>query len=71
VAGATVYGTFTGPTSGSTGGVTDEYGMATLVLPSKKDGGTRDFCVDNVELSGWTYDPDANVETCDSVTWQG
>ncbi len=67
VSGATLVGTFTGDTNGSDNAVTNGSGQATLVSPSVKKGANWTFCVDNVTLSGWTYDSAANVETCDST----
>jgi len=63
-----VYGTFSGVTSDSVSGVTGADGQVTLTSSNKKDGGTWTFCVDNVVKSGWTYDPNANVENCDDIT---
>jgi len=68
VEGATVYGIFSGATSDSVSGVTGADGQVTLTSSNNKDGGTWQFCVDDVVKSGWTYDPNANVETCDGVT---
>jgi hypothetical protein len=68
VEGATVYGTFSGATSDSVSGVTGADGQMTLTSSNKKDGGTWQFCVDDVVKSGWTYDSEANVETCDYIT---
>jgi hypothetical protein len=65
---ATVYGTFSGATSDSVSGDTGGDGTVTLQSSKKKHGGTWTFCVDNVVKDGWTYDPNANVETCDSIT---
>ncbi len=68
VEGATVYGTFSGATNESVSGVTGADGQVTLTSSNKKDGGTWQFCVDDVVKSGWTYDLEANVENCDSIT---
>ena len=68
VEGATVYGTFSGATNENVSGVTGADGQVTLTSSNKKDGGTWQFCVDDVVKSGWTYDPAANVENCDGIT---
>jgi hypothetical protein len=68
VEGATVSGTFSGATSEGVSGVTGADGQVALTSSNKKDGGTWDFCVDDVVKSGWTYDLNANVKTCDSIT---
>jgi hypothetical protein len=49
-------------------GVTGADGQVTLTSSNNKDGGTWQFCVGDVVKSGWTYDPAANVENCDSIT---
>lgn len=66
VAGATVSGTFSGDVSGSGSAVTTSTGVATFELKKKASVSTFTFCVNNVTLSGWTYDSSANVETCDT-----
>jgi len=68
VGGATVYGTFSGSTNEGVSGLTGASGQVTLASSNSKQGGSWTFCVDDVIKSGWTYDPGANVETCDSVT---
>jgi len=68
VEGATVYGTYSGATSESVSGITAADGQVTLASAKKLDGGTWTFCVDDVVKEGWTYDVEANVETCDSIT---
>jgi hypothetical protein len=66
VSGAVVYSTFSGATSDSVSRQTDSYGQVTLKSSKVKDpSATWTFCVDDVVKSGWTYDPAANVETCD------
>jgi serine protease len=69
VSGATVYGDFTGPTSGSRSGSTDSNGQVTLVS-SYSWGASGEWCfeVTNVTKSGWTYDSAANAVTksCES-----
>jgi len=68
VAGATVYGQWSGAVTGTASGVTGPNGTATLQSPNKKDGGTFTFTVTNVSASGYTYDPTLNKETTDSIT---
>ena len=68
VEGATVYGIFSGATNDIESGVTAADGQVTLTSSNKKDGGTWQFCVDDVVKSGWTYDPAANVQTCATIT---
>ncbi|NUM47534.1 MAG: Ig-like domain-containing protein, partial [Anaerolineales bacterium] len=67
VSGATVFGTFSGDSSGAVSGVTNANGQVTLTSPVKKNGVNWTFCVTNVTKSGWTYNAGANVETCDST----
>lgn len=70
VEGATVSGYWSGATSDSDSGVTDVNGQVSLKSDEKKNpasGTTFTFTVDNVVLSGLTYDPDAS-ETSDSIT---
>jgi serine protease len=71
VAGATVSGHWSGATSDSDAGLTNSGGQVTLEsnkLKKPPSGTTFTFTVDNVVLSGWTYNPSANVETSDSIT---
>jgi hypothetical protein len=69
VEGATVYDIFSGATNEGVSGVTGADGQVTLTSSNKKDGGTWQFCVDDVVKSGWTYDPEADVvQTCASIT---
>ena len=67
VSGATVSGTFTGDSSGTASGVTNISGQVTLTSAVAKNGALWTFCVDNVTKTGWTYNPAANIETCDST----
>ena len=67
VAGVTVSGTFTGSIPGTDSAVTGADGIADLTSPkAAKPGISFTFCVDNLTLSGYTYDSGANTETCDS-----
>jgi serine protease len=71
VAGATVSGHWTGATGDSDAGLTNTSGRVTVEsnkLRRPPSGTTFTFTVDNVVLSGWTYDASANVETSDSIT---
>ena len=71
VKGATVYGHWENATTDSDSGTTDASGQVSLESDSVKNpppGTTFTFVVDDVVLSGWTYDPSANVETSDSTT---
>ncbi|NOZ26246.1 MAG: S8 family serine peptidase [Nitrospirae bacterium] len=71
VAGATVSGYWSGATSDSDSGTTDATGRVSLVsdgIRRPASGTTFTFTVRDVSLSGWTYDPDANTETRDSIT---
>jgi hypothetical protein len=67
VEGAEVTGTFTGDASGSGSGTTGADGEATIKLNVQGTVTTFTFCVDNVTLSGYTYVPGDNVETCDTL----
>ncbi len=71
VEGATVSGHWSGATSDSDTGVTGADGKVSLESDKVKNapsGTTFTFTVDNVVLSGWTYDSSANTETTDSIT---
>ena len=71
VQGATVSGSWSDATSDADSGVTDSAGQVSLdsnEIKNAPPGTTFTFTVDNVALSGWTYDPVANVETSDSIT---
>jgi hypothetical protein len=72
VPGATVYGHWEEATTDSDSGVTNSYGIVYLysdTIRNPPDGTTFTFVVDNVDFSGWTYNPDKNVETQSSVTY--
>jgi len=71
VAGATVYGSWSGATSDTDSGVTDGAGVVILVSDEVKNapsGTTFNFTMDDVVKLGWTYDSDSNEETKDSKT---
>jgi len=69
VEGVTVYGHWSGLTSDSDSGITDASGEVTLTSDSVKSGsGIFTFTIDNLEKSGWEYNPSSNEETSDSIT---
>jgi len=69
VSGATVSGFWTGKASDIDDGITDASGTVILLSDRvKRASGTFTFTIDDVSLSGWLYDPPANVETSDSIT---
>ena len=70
VSGAAVSGDWTGvTTSGNVGATTDGSGVATFTSPRTQARGTCTFSVNDVSLSGWTYDASRNLETTDSLTY--
>lgn len=69
VKGVTVYGHWSGLTSDTDSGLTGANGKVSLISDKVKNArGTFTFTVDKVTLTGWIYDPSANVETSDSIT---
>jgi len=71
VGGAAVYGHWEVSTTDSDSGITEASGQVSLTSNSVKNppsGTTFVFVVDNVVLSGWTYDSSASV-TRDSLTY--
>ena len=67
VSGATVTGTFSGSISETVSASTDSNGLAVLQTTGTASGRVQlTFCVDDVTHSSLVYDPNANVETCDS-----
>jgi PKD repeat protein len=69
VVGATVSGTWSGDYSGTSSGVTGADGTVTFNSGKvRQASATFGFTVDDVVLAGWTYDPDLNVETSDTIT---
>jgi hypothetical protein len=68
VSGATVTGSWSGATGGSSSGSTGADGKVTLTSKSVKGGGTFTFTVTNVAATGYTYNPSMNIETSDSIT---
>ena len=70
VDGATVSGSWTGAVAGTDSAVTDSAGQAVFQsdkVRSPSSGTTFTFCVEAVVKSGWTYDPEDDVETCSSI----
>ncbi len=68
---ATVYGQWSGATSDSDSGATNQLGKVTFnsdKVAQIPAGTTFTFCVTNVDKTGYTYDSSANAGTCDSVT---
>jgi len=71
VVGATVSGQWSGATSDTDYGVTNSDGQVTLQSNNVKrapSGTVFTFTVNSVDLSGWSYDPAANLETNDWAT---
>jgi len=65
---ATVYGNWSGAVSEPDQGITGFDGKVTLQSSNVSGGGTFIFTVTNVTKDGYTYDPNQNVETWDSIT---
>ena len=66
--GATVKGFWSGViTKGDTVRVTDIAGMATFYSARTKTAGEVEFCVIDITRDDSTYDPDASLETCNSI----
>jgi serine protease len=70
VSGATVYGTWSGATSGSVSGTTGSNGTVSFESARIKKSGMFVFTVTDVTKSGFIYDPSQNVETSDSILVQ-
>ncbi len=71
VSGATVSGYWSGATSDSDSGTTDTAGQVTLSSDGVRrpaSGTTFTFTVTDVSAAGYLYNPDANIETSDSIT---
>ncbi len=68
MAGATVAGSWSGLTSGSSSATTDSTGVVRFVSASTRaTSGSFTFPVTNVVGSGYTYQPLSNTETRDSI----
>ena len=69
---AAVYGHWSGLTSDTDSGTTNENGRVVLESDKiHKTSGTFTFTVDNLTKNGYSYDSWANNETSDSITWLG
>ena len=69
IVGATVSGHWTGLTSDSDAGITDASGTVILISDRfKRASGIFTFTVDDVSLSGWSYNPSTNNETSDYIS---
>ncbi len=66
VGGASVTGTFTGSHNETVTATTDAGGVASLVTNGRDRNPAFQVCVDDVGHATMTYDPAANVETCDN-----
>ena len=64
---ASVTGSWSGLTSGTTSAATGSTGTATFSSAYAKSNGTFTFTVKNVTLTGASYDPTRNLETSDSI----
>ncbi|NNL95213.1 MAG: hypothetical protein HKO64_06285, partial [Xanthomonadales bacterium] len=67
LAGATVSGNWSGVVSGSVSGVTGGNGRVSLSSAKSRSSGSFTFTVDNINASGYNYNPALNVETSDTV----
>jgi len=70
IAGATVYGVWSGLTSDSDSGITDVSGRVTVESGKVRNPGSGSaytFTVTDVVLNGYVYDQAANAETSDSI----
>ncbi|TES83900.1 MAG: hypothetical protein E3J91_00995, partial [Hadesarchaea archaeon] len=71
---AMLYGHWEGATSDSDTGETDEYGiidrwqLQSDALRKPPGGTVFTFVVDNITKDGWTYEPEHNVESSDSIS---
>ena len=66
---AKVQGRWSGLVSGTASRNTNGSGIATFTSSWTSKRGTFTFTVENVTATGYTYDPSANVETRDSISW--
>jgi len=67
--GATVEGAWSGLVSGTRNANTDTGGIAALTSSWTWSHGTFTFTVQDLTDSGYAYDPAANEETSDSISW--
>ena len=49
-------------------GIVERWNLQSDSIKNPPSGTTFTFVVDNIVKEGWTYDPEANVETSDSIT---
>jgi PKD repeat protein len=68
-AGVTVWGTWTGPKSSSVSGTTGVDGSVTFRSPKARRSFTYTFTVTDVSDPNGVYEPGANVETSDSISY--
>jgi PKD repeat protein len=68
VPGATVSGTWSGAVSGTASASTDSTGSLKFTSAVSKTGGTFTFTVNGVAAAGYSYDPNQNLETSDSIS---
>ncbi|MCB1274996.1 MAG: PKD domain-containing protein [Prosthecobacter sp.] len=68
VSGANVTGQWSGLTSGTSVKTTSRKGTASFASGRTKNRGTFTFTVTGITLSGYTYAPQQNVETVDSIS---
>ena len=68
VSGATVLGSWSGVVSGSSSAVTNADGYATLISPLAGTSGTYSLTVTSVAKASYTYDPNQNRLTANSIT---
>ncbi|AQT69177.1 hypothetical protein STSP2_02364 [Anaerohalosphaera lusitana] len=66
VAGATVSGTFTGAFTEQVTGTTDASGVAVLTTAGQVTSPSFTICIDEVSHAELDYEPNGNIETCDS-----
>lgn len=69
VSGATVQGRWSGLVSGTSSGNTNSSGVVSFTSSWSYRRGTFTFTVESVSAPGYIYDPEANVETSDSISW--
>lgn len=67
VDGAAVTATFSGTHNESVSASTDASGSADLITSVKNRNVAFNVCIDDIVKTGTTYDPAANIETCDAM----
>jgi PKD repeat protein len=68
LSGATVTGRWSGVVSGNGNASSNASGVASLTSPRTRSGGTFVFTVTGISVSGYTYQPNLNNESADSIT---